>query len=139
MSCWRQKAFPEIITEIRSPLAITRADGVKGTGCRGAGGLRSSWVPAGWGSTGEIGTLLSRNRHGAWAPRGPGGEICLSPWNVLSLSAVYVFVGLPPVWQIWWNAGGNPRVCGALAVFPYGILHLLQPVCKEKPLGAGVP
>lgn len=48
MSCWRQKAFPEIITEIRGPLA----DGVKGTGCRGAGGAEEQLGTRGLGEYG---------------------------------------------------------------------------------------
>lgn len=38
--------------------------------------------------------MQGRNRHRARASRGHGGEICLFPWNVLSLSAVQSICGI---------------------------------------------
>lgn len=57
--CWRQKTIQEIITEIRSPLVITLAAGVKGIGCRGAGKVRNVWLSANWGRRVRVGATQS--------------------------------------------------------------------------------
>lgn len=80
MSCWETKG-------------ISRDDhrdkGSSGDS-RGWGG-EGDWVQRGWGRRVQG---ASRNRHKEWSSRGHGGEICLSAWNVLSLSAVQGICGI---------------------------------------------
>lgn len=104
MSCWRQKAFPEVITEIRGALVME---------WRGQGAE-------------ELGA-----EHRAWASRGHGGEIHLSPWNVLSLSAVQSICGIASHREDWMPV--ETPVWDVLAVFQCGILCVLQPASKENP------